>query len=397
MDEAQLRALKARAGEAIERQADALRDISLYLLAHPELGYAEHLAAARLTEYLQRHGFQVERGIGGLPTAFRATCDSGRPGPTIAFLAEYDALPDVGHGCGHNLIAVSALAAGVGAQAALGELSGKIVVLGTPAEEFQNQMEGKVRLLEAGAFAGVDACLMLHPWTRTLGYNGSLAFVALDLVFRGHTAHAAADPWNGRNALDAVIMTFNAISALRQHVQPDVRIHGIVTEGGVAPNIIPERAAARFMVRARTRARVDALLERVRACAQGAALATGTQLEIAVIGAASDVVPYPTLQAVTYANFAALGIPIEPPEDSSGSTDFGDVTHVMPSDSFHITLDAGDMPWHSRQVAEAAGQEPALRSTLKGATVLAMDAIDLLANPHLLEKARREMPAYHPS
>ncbi len=391
LDAKEVQAIKAQAGAAIDGQAGALRDIALYLLAHPELGWAEHLAAARLTEYLEGQGFEVERGVGGFPTAFRATYDSGRPGPAIAFLAEYDALPDVGHGCGHNLIAAAALGAGVGARAALGRLAGKVVVLGTPSEEFSNAVEGKIRLLDAGAFAGLDASLMLHPHLSSACYNSSLAFIAIDVIYHGQTAHAAADPWNGRNALDAVIMLFNSISALRQHVTPDVRMHGIITDGGVVPNIIPERAAARFMLRARKQAGAEDLVRRVRAAAEGAALATGTRLEFVTLGGAADVVALPTLQGLTTANFAALGAPLLPPAESSGSTDFGNVSYAMPSESFYITLDAGsEMPWHSRQVAQAAGAEPALRAMLVGAKVLAMDAIDLWSDPALLPAARGE-------
>ena len=181
----------------------------------------------------------------------------------MAILAEFDALPDVGHGCGHNLIAAGAVGAGLGVQSVLEQVGGVVLVLGTPAEEFTNQLQGKIQLLRAGEFAGIDACLMFHPWPVSAPIHSSLAFVSMDIVFHGQTSHAAADPWNGRNALDGVIMTFNHISALRQHVQPDVRIHGIVTDGGVVPNIIPERAAARFMLRARRRERVQEVLARV--------------------------------------------------------------------------------------------------------------------------------------
>jgi amidohydrolase len=393
MDTRMIETLKRQAGATIDAHAGALRQISLDLRNHPEVGWAEEYAAGRLSDYLEAQRFTLERGIGGLDTAFRAAWDSGTPGPTIAVIAEYDALPDVGHGCGHNLIAAGAVGAGLGVQAVLDRLGGRVLVLGTPAEEFTNQLQGKIKLLRAGEFAGIDACLMFHPWPVSAPIQSSLAFVSMDLVFHGQTAHAAADPWNGLNALDGVIMTFNHISALRQHVQPDVRIHGIITDGGVAPNIIPERAAARFMLRARQRERVQDVLDRVRACAEGAAAATGTRVEISVNTEAADTVAYPTLQALTRANYEMLGEPFEAPIDWTASTDFGDVSYVIPSESFFITLGAGDLTWHSTAVADAVTREPALHSMLVGAKVLAMDAIDLLASPALLERARGERPA----
>ena len=392
MDEGMVRMLKDRAGEAIDRHAGELREISIYLYENPELTYEERLAARRLTGYLEEKGFDVEREIGGLETAFRATFDSGRPGPAIAFLAEYDALPDVGHGCGHNLIASGALGAALGVKAVISELGGKVVVMGTPAEEFRDQPEGKVKLLHAGQFDGLDACMMMHPGVNSASYNSSLAFVALNVVFHGQTAHAAADPWNGRNALDGVILLFNHLNALRQHVRPDVRIHGIITDGGMVPNIIPERAAARFMLRAPTKAQVEELLARFKACAEGAAIATGTTEDVTTIAAAADIHPYPTMQALSRASFAALDAPLDPPFDSRGSTDFGDVSYVCPCESFHIALGAGDIPWHSREVTEATIKEPGIQSMLTGAKVLAMNAIDILADPSVLRRARVEMP-----
>jgi len=393
IDKQMIEALKTEAGAAIDAHAGDLRQISLDLRDHPEVGWTEAYAASRLSDYLESHGFAMERGVGGLETAFRATLDSGKPGPTIAILAEYDALPDVGHGCGHNLIAAGALGAGLGLQSVLDQLGGKVIVFGTPAEELTDQSQGKIQLLKAGEFAGIDVSLMFHPWTVSAPINSSLAFVSMmDIVFHGQTAHAAADPWNGRNALDGVIMTFNHISALRQHVQPDVRMHGIISDGGVVPNIIPERAAARIMLRARKRDRVREVLEKVKAGVEGAAVATGTTVDISVNTEAADTVAYPTLQALTRANYEALGEPFEAPIDWTASTDFGDVSYAMPAESFFITLGAGDLTWHSTEVVDAVGKEPALRSMLVGARVLAMDAIDLLADPALLEQARGEMP-----
>ena len=189
-----IEALKKQAGAAIDAHAGDLRQISLDLHDHPEIGWSEKYAARRLSDYLESQRFTLERGIGGLDTAFRATYDSGKPGPTVAILAEFDALPDVGHGCGHNLIAAGALGAGLGVQSVLEQVGGVVLVLGTPAEEFTNQLQGKIQLLRAGEFAGIDACLMFHPWPVSAPINSSLAFVSMDIVFHGQTSHAAADP-----------------------------------------------------------------------------------------------------------------------------------------------------------------------------------------------------------
>ena len=385
--------LKARSNQRIAGEFEALCDIAIYLKENPELGWVEYQAVQRLCAYLESRQFQVDRDTGGLETAFRATLDSGRPGPTVAFLAEYDALADVGHGCGHNLIAAGALGAAVGAGAVLDELCGRVVVLGTPGEEFTPEPQGKLKLLDAGVFDDIDACFMFHPWTRTAPINSSLATAGLDIVFHGQTSHAAADPWNGRNALDGILMTFNHISAMRQHVQPDVRMHGVITDGGVVPNIIPERASARFLLRSRYMEDLRGVVERVRTCALGAAEATGTTVEIIELRESADTYPYPTLQTITQANYARLGLPFGEPVNWTASTDFGNVSQALPADSFFIDLGAGDLRWHSRDVADATVREPALRAMLAGAQALAMNAIDVLSDPDILVRARLEAPA----
>lgn len=385
--------LKAGAIAAIDRASDGLREIAHFLYDQPETAWVEYQAVGRLCAFLDQRGFQVERGVGGIETAFRATLDSGRPGPTVALLAEYDALVEVGHGCGHNLIAAGALGAAVGLQAVAHDLAGKIVALGTPAEEFTPEPQGKIKLLGAGVFEGVDVSLMFHPWITSAPINSSLATIALDIEFHGQTAHAAADPWNGRNALDGILLTFNHIGALRQHVRPDVRMHGVITDGGVVPNIIPERAAARFLLRASRIEQARDVLARVEACAQGAAGATGTTVDTRVLRESVDTHPYPALQALTRANFELLGAPFGSPVDWTASTDFGNVSHTMPAESFFIDLGAGSLRWHSRDVADATVQEPALESMIAGAKVLAMNAIDIMTDPDVVRRSRLEMPA----
>ncbi len=273
--------------------------MSQFVHAHPEIALEEVESAEAVADTLERHGFTVERGIAGLPTAFKATKGSGSP--VIAFLAEYDALPELGHGCGHNLIAGSNVAAGIGLAAALEHVPGTVIVFGTPAEEAYG---GKVVMADAGAFDGVDVVLSSHPAAMTArvalepGSGSCLAVQEVVIVFHGKTAHAASDPENGVNALNAVIHTFTGIDALRQHVTPDVRIHGIITHGGVAPNVVPEYARARFYVRAQTQRAVRDLVEKVHHIAEGAALITGARLEFTEPhGIHAEVVPVYSLNA----------------------------------------------------------------------------------------------------
>ena len=275
------------ATKAIDAAREELVGVALDIHAHPELNYQEHYAAKLLSDTLEGHGFAVERGVGGVETAFRATLQGGAgDGPTVAILAEYDALPEIGHGCGHNLIAMAAVGAGLGVKANLASLPGRVVVIGTPAEEGGG---GKIRLLEAGVFKEVDVCLSSHPSSnRTIipedipmDESWSLAMVGYRYIFHGKAAHAAAAPEEGINALNAVIHLFSGIDALRQHLRDDVRIHGIITDGGLAPNVVPEFAAANFMLRCRDRRYLsDVVVGKVEQVAQGAALITGATLEV---------------------------------------------------------------------------------------------------------------------
>ena len=281
------RQIATRSNEAIEGSRQALFDLSRDVHAHPELNYQEHYSSNALAVFLEECGLDVERGIGGLETAFRAIVPGGGgEGPTIAVLAEYDALPEIGHGCGHNLIAMAAMGAALGLQANAQDLPGRAVIVGTPAEEGGG---GKIRLLEAGVFDGVDATLSSHPFSnRTLvpaaapiGESWSLAMVGYRYMYHGRAAHAAAAPEAGINALNAVIHLFTGIDALRQHLRDDVRIHGIITDGGMAPNVVPEFAAANFMLRCRDRDYLsDVVVGKVRQVAEGAASMTGARLEI---------------------------------------------------------------------------------------------------------------------
>jgi amidohydrolase len=394
--------LKQRAAAEIEVEEPRLIDLSKAIQADPEPGYEEFEASGRLTDALEERGFVVERGVAGLPTAFSATLGTDDASPTVAFLAEYDALPEIGHGCGHNLIAAGTLGGAVGLQAVIDQLSGRLVVLGTPAEEFTSRLHvpgtppderavggGKVKLLEAGLLDDVDVCLMFHPSTQNKLVESNLAFAVVELAFKGQPAHAAADPWNGVNALDGVLLTYIGINALRQHVKADVRIHGIITEGGAAANIVPERAAARFMVRAADRAGVEEVLKRVIACARGAALASGAELDADHLITIDNIRVNQALQQIVADNFVAFGAEAPKPVAGYGSTDFGNVSQYRPGVHFYVATHPPDISWHSAAVAKGSVSDQAHAGMLLGSKVLAATAIDLLSSGELLETVER--------
>jgi amidohydrolase len=424
---------KQRIVAAVDELRDELLALSHAIHADPELAFKEHRASARLAEALERAGFRVERGVGGLETAFRAELVGEGPGPTVAILAEYDALPDVGHGCGHNIIATSALGAGLalarsarnaanGATAtpsnmhaaaatavsdpapAAGALAqapdgrsghafaGRVLVIGTPAEEGGG---GKILLAEAGIFKDVDAAMMIHPSHRTLAVRGSLAHSRVDLTFHGKAAHAASAPDQGINALDAVIQTFNAVNAARLHMRLDARVHGIITQGGDAVNIVPSRASASFSVRARDRAYQRVLVDVLRRAAEGAALATGARLEWTERRGYDNMIPNPTLGGLFKANLESLGVPVDAPREHErmGSTDMGDISQILPGLHAYVAIGPEDMPGHSTAFAEASISEAGDAAVLNSAKALALTAADLLAEPALVQQAQREFKA----
>jgi len=386
-------AVKDLVGEAVDRLGDELESLSHRIHEHPELGYQEVKAAGWLSDFLERHGFKVERGVAGVETAFRGTVDTGE-GPTVAILCEYDALPAIGHACGHNVIAT----AGVGAGAALATLRdrlprGRVQVIGTPAEEGGG---GKVKLIRGGVFKAVDAAMMIHGFDRWIMHQDLLGIVRCRFEFTGKAAHASADPWEGVNALDAVIQTFNNVSMLRQQVRPEARIHGIVNDGGAAANIIPEFASATFYVRAAELDYMWALQKRVIACAHGAARATGCTLKVVEQpdNAYEPMKRNGTLLELFRANARTFGV-VESPEsrERMGSSDVGNVSQVIPAIQPMVQIAPEGTPIHSRAFAEAAVKPLARDGMLKAAKIMAMTTCDLLANPTLVKEARREFEA----
>ena len=383
-----MKELKERVWQRIDELAEELWNLALRIHENPELGFEEHKAAAWLTEELQKGGFEVELPYGGLKTAFRAEHPAKNEGPAIAILAEYDALPELGHACGHNLIATIAVGAALGLAPFKGELPGRLVVLGTPAEEGG---AGKILLIQAGAFRDVDLAMMVHPSDQTLVERGSLAITEVEIEFQGKASHASSEPEKGINALDAVIQTFNALNALRQHIKDGARIHGIITDGGRKPNIVPEHAAARFYVRAAENAYRDELVEKLRRCAQGAALATGAQLTFKKVGHEYKAMrPNHHLAQAFRRNIEALGYPVEEPKGGMGSTDMGDVSWEVPAIHPYIRITEGEVPGHSREFAQAARSERAKEAMLAAAKAVAGTCIDVWTDPELYRAVREE-------
>jgi amidohydrolase len=385
--------LKQRVIGAVDTLRADLIDVANRIHANPELGFQETAAAKLLTDTLEGHGLDVERGVAGLDTAFVATLQGREAGPIIAFLAEYDALPGLGHACGHNLIAAAAVGAGLAMRTVLPDLAGEIRVIGTPAEEGGG---GKVIMVDAGVFDDVDAAMMVHPSSRDLIGRKSLTVFHVDIEFFGKAAHAASWPDEGINALDAVILTFNGINALRQHIRDDARIHGIITHGGDAPNIIPDHTSASVLVRALDTPYASALLERVRACAEGAAQATGARLEFKQAGPRYDARwPNPKLVALAKANFETLGVDVALAGENErmGSSDIGNVSQVVPAIHPYVAIASDEVVGHSPEFREAAGSARGHEAMLNAAKALAMTAVDLLAEQDNLREAKQAFEA----
>ncbi|MBU6423397.1 MAG: M20 family metallopeptidase [Chloroflexota bacterium] len=383
--------LHTRALAAIEGHRHALGELSQRIHSTPELGYQEREASERIAAFLEGAGFDVERGYGGLETSYRGNASGRGSGPTVAILSEYDALPDIGHACGHNLIAIMGVAAALGVRAAIDGLSGRIAAIGTPAEEGGG---GKVALLGAGGFDDVDVAMMVHPSSRTLPARTSLASNRVDVEFTGRAAHAAAQPDRGLNALEGLIQTFNAVNAMRQHLRSDARVHGIITSGGSAANIIPAYAASKWSVRALDTQYQQEVLRRFIACAEGAAKATGTTVKVTVPenSGYANMVPSTPLAERWAEHLTALGAPIHPAtsDERMGSTDMGNVSQVIPAIHPYVAIAPDGTPGHSIEFRDAAATPEAFDSAIAAAKAMALTAVDVLADRSLLESARDE-------
>ena len=381
--------LKEIASSAVEGSTDELKDIGEKLWSNPELGFKEHKAHDLLTSFLEEKGFTVERSYTGIETAFKATFGSGRP--NVCVICEYDALPEIGHACGHNLIAEAGVAAGLGVKAVLNSKYapiGRLTVMGTPAEE---TVGGKVKLVENGAFEDVDIAMMVHPAPYTVLTNEVVACLEWRITYTGKAAHAAGFPWEGVNALDAAVMAYTSISVLRQQMKPTWRVHGIITNGGAKPNIIPEKAAMEYFIRAPTRKEANAFGKKVRACLEAAAIATGCQLQIEEEPVLDDLQHNSLLGKCYSENYQSLGHQIQNSleEAGVGSTDMGNVSYVVPSIHPLFKIGSGQMN-HTREFTSVANTPEAHSETLVAAKAMAHTCIDILTTDGLLEQIRSE-------
>jgi amidohydrolase len=387
-----LDALKDRADAIVADHADALVAASRQIHGDPELAFAERHAHGLLADLLDGAGLVVDRGAHGVATAFAAR--AGTSGPTIAVLCEYDALPGIGHACGHNVIGAAGVGAGIAAAALADEVGGRVLVLGTPAEEGGG---GKVALAQAGAFDGVDAALMVHPAGLDLARITAIAIQQLRVTYHGKAAHAAAAPHAGRNALDAAVLGYQNVAALRQHIRPDERIHGIFTEAGEAPNVVPDRAATFWYVRSPTVAGLAALKPRVLAALEAGAAATGCTVEHEWHDPAyADMVDNEAMIERYRRNLARSGRTLIEPDSLEaviGSTDMGNISHLVPSIHPMIAVSPPNVPIHTADFARFAGSEAGDRAVIDGARALAATVLDLWAEPGALDEVRGEFAA----
>ena len=380
---------KARIAGAVEASRSEILDLSHRIHEHPEPAFEEVQAATWIAELLRRHGFAVEHPAGRLATAIRATRRNGRggSGPRIGILAEYDALPGLGHGCGHNTMAASGVGAAIALAAVADELPGEIVFLGTPAEE---RGSGKQFMIDDGLFEGIDAALLYHPCDRNHVETHPLASEDVDVVFTGLQAHASSDPWKGRNALDALISLFVSVGLWRQQLRPSARVHGIVKEGGTAANVIPDRTAAWFMIRSDDEAEYERMRERFRQMCEAAALATGNSVDVTFSGRASTMNNNAVLAERFRANMAAYGIADQGDDENAGSTDMANVSWVCPTIHPDLSIAPEGTPGHSILFRDAAATPRGDEVTLLAATLVAQTAYELFADPDLVAAAWRE-------
>ena len=376
----------------IIRTADDLFDdlfaISEFIHKNPELAFKEFKSSAALIDLLTRHRFEVETRMGGMETSFRAVYKNGSGGPKIGFCAEYDALPEMGHACGHNLIGTISCGAAICLSKHLGHIPAELVVYGTPAEEGYG---GKILMAEQGCFTELDTAMMLHPTSISSVEDFSLANYTLQIDFYGKPAHAAAAPQEGINALDAVLLTFQGAKAYKEHTQDFSRIHGIVTEGGKATNIIVDHAQCRFSIRALRASHLEEIRSRMEDIAKGAALMTGATVEITQQGRSyGPVMNNGVMRKLLKDNYILLDEPLHEriKEDGMGSTDMGNVTQIVPGLHAYISVGEGAIT-HTPEFADACTGERGARALRVGCKALALTGYDLISRPGVIEEIKQ--------
>ncbi|WP_350342700.1 M20 family metallopeptidase [Proteinivorax tanatarense] len=382
--------MKQKIKEEITNLQERFFEINKFIYENPELGDEEFKAVEKLTSLLADHGFVIEKGIASRQTAFKATYDSKKTGPSVAFLCEYDALPGVGHGCGHNMIGAMGVAAGIGLSKVIESLGGKVVVFGTPAEETNG---AKVDMVKEGVFKDIDVAMILHPSAgKSYESGSSQAMDAIQFEYTGKPSHAAAAPEKGINALDGVIMLFNGINALREHVPSDVRIHGIIKEGGEAANIVPEKAVAQFYIRAKERKYLNEVVHKIRNIAKGAEMMTGATVSISNYEASYDNLKTNNELSQTFnKNLKQAGVEdIEKPKGGAGSIDMGDVSLVCPAIHPYIGLDHPNVNGHSKEMADLTVTKIAKERLIQGAIAMAFTGFDVIKDKQLLAKIKEE-------
>lgn len=379
--------------ETIDAIAEQFKQVSRSIGNRPELGHREFFASGLLIKTLEGYNFSIERGVLDLPTAFIATYDSNRPGPTVGLFCEYDALPDIGHACGHHLICSMSAAAAVGLTSVLNETGGKIKVFGTPAEE---TLGAKVPMAEAGLFDECDFALMAHPYYQFERSGTSLALDAVQFEYFGKASHAAANPEEGVNALDGVLQLFNSINALRQQTKADARIHGIINQGGSAPNIIPDYASAKFYIRSASRTYTNELTAKVKKCAEGAALQSGCKLRMNHYELSYDeLITNDALSDQFQKNLLEMGVPAEEIGEGQdhGSLDLGNVSTRCPAIHPYVKIVEERFLLHTEQFRDAAMTEQALDRMIFGAKLLAATAYDVCSDEALLKQVHAQFQA----
>lgn len=381
--------VKEKLSQLFENYKNEFVELNEYLYNNPELGLQEFKACAAHAAILEKYGFNVTKNFAGLETAFQASFKNSSEGPRIAILAEYDALPGIGHGCGHNIFGVTSIATGILIKELMKDIPGEILVIGTPAEETNG---AKVDMAQKGVFNNIDIAMAVHPSGEAHYRSGvSQAMEALQFTFKGKTAHASGAPHEGINALDGVLMLFNSVNALRQQTLETARVHGIITKGGEAANIIPDLAVANFYVRAKSLEYLKGFVERVKNCAKGAALATGTTLEITNYETSfANLVTNNKLSETYEKNLKSLGVTDIRDKESHGSTDMGDVSHCCPTIHPYFPLTTSHLTGHSVEFASASIAPDAYKGMKEATLAMALTALELFKNKELLNEIKEE-------
>lgn len=378
-----------------EEHAETYQKIALAIHNKPEVSDFEFFASQTLSDQLKAEGFTIELPAAGHRTGFAASYKSGKPGPVVVFLAEYDALAGLGHGCGHNVFGATSALAGAAFKSVIEETGGEVRVYGTPGEEGGQNGSAKGSFVNKGYFKDVDFALCVHPGTTPEDGLSSrnYACAPVDIEFWGKAAHAAGCPEQGINALDAQVLTYSAIGVLRQQLTNRIRIHGIITDGGTAPNVIPEYTKAKYYLRAADRKTLDKLWEKVENIVKGAALQTGCKGSMKLYqNLVENMVLTPSLDAIYAKHITALGNTVkeEPDIVHAGSSDVGNVSQVVPTIQPHISITDQPITGHSEEMVKAAASPKAMEAIVKGAKALALTALDLFEDPALLNKVKED-------